>query len=196
MSSTCRSPDPIKDRAHPSSCNSPSEFLRSSPCRSPCGGRLTCPWVSIPLRDITRARLRLFAGPPMLRFAPSSGFHNLSTASSALELAGLFHPAATSRVPRRSGASLPAQPPFLIGRSLPPCRCRIAARARASAFAASRSRPRAMLLGFEAFIHARPRSSSPVIHLARGRSPHRIFMLLQVLALSTPEPARTASVHS
>jgi hypothetical protein len=58
----------------------------------------TCPWVSFPLRDITRARLRLFAEPPTLHFVPSAGFHNLSTASSALELAGLFHPAATSRV--------------------------------------------------------------------------------------------------
>jgi len=58
----------------------------------------TCPWVSFPLRDITRARLRLFAEPPTLHFVPSAGFRNLSTASSALELAGLFHPAATSRV--------------------------------------------------------------------------------------------------
>lgn len=35
---------------------------------------------------------------PTLRYAPSSGFLNLSTVSSAFWLAGLFHPAATSRV--------------------------------------------------------------------------------------------------
>jgi hypothetical protein len=38
--------------------------------------------------------------------------------------------------------------------------------------------PRAMPLGFEAFICARPRSTSPVIHLARARSPLQ-FRLLQ-----------------
>jgi len=40
----------------------------------------------------------MFAVAPTRRFGPSSGFRNLSTASSVLELAGLFHPAATSRV--------------------------------------------------------------------------------------------------
>jgi hypothetical protein len=112
---------------------------------------------------------------PRLSFVPSSGFRSLSTVSSALELAGLFHPAATSRVIFRSGASLPSQPPFLIGRSLPPCRCCFAARNHGPTFAGSLSRPRTTPLGFEVLICAGPRSSSPVIHLARSRSPHRIF---------------------
>jgi len=78
-----------------------------------------------------------------------------------------------------SGASLPAQPPFLFGRSLPPCRCFIVAHAPVSTFAETNALPRAMLLGFEASICARPRSTSPVIHLARARSPLQ-FRLLQV----------------
>jgi hypothetical protein len=134
----------------------------------------TCLWVSFPPRDITRKQLRFFAELPTLHFVPSSGFHSLATASSALELAGLFHPAATSRVIFRSGASLPPQPPFLIGRSLPPCRCCFAARTHGPTFVGSLARPRAKPLGFEAFICARPRSSGPVIHLAQSRSPPRI----------------------
>jgi len=134
----------------------------------------TCLWVSFPLRDITRKQLRFFAEPPTLHFDPSSGFHNLPTVSSAHELAGLFHPAATSRVQFRSGASLPPQPPFLIGRSLPPCRCFLAALTHGPAFAGSPASPRARPLGFEAFICARPRSSGSVIHLAQSRSPLRI----------------------
>jgi hypothetical protein len=50
-----------------------------------------------PLRDSTCAR-PLFARHPKPRYAPSSGFLNLSTVYSALKLAGLFHPAATSRI--------------------------------------------------------------------------------------------------
>jgi len=49
----------------------------------------------------------------------------------------------------------------------------------ASTFAETNALPRAMPLGFEAFICARPRSASPVIHLARARSPPQ-FRLLQV----------------
>lgn len=134
----------------------------------------TCLWVSFPLRDITRKQLRFFAEPPTPYFVPSAGFHSLSTVSSALELAGLFHPAATSRVIFRSRASLPPQPPFLIGRSLPPCRCCFAAHTHGPTFVGSLACPRAMPLGFEAFICARPRSSGPVIHLAQSRSPLRI----------------------
>jgi hypothetical protein len=66
--------------------------------RSTFRSPLHLPWVSFPLRDITRAQLRMSAVAPTRRFVPSPGFRNLSTASSVLELAGLFHPAATSRV--------------------------------------------------------------------------------------------------
>jgi hypothetical protein len=49
----------------------------------------------------------------------------------------------------------------------------------ASTFAETNALPRAMPLGFEALIWARPRSTSPVIHLARSRSLLQ-FRLLQV----------------
>jgi hypothetical protein len=170
-----RSPDPVKDRDHPSSRNSSSECLRPQELAIHLSmSSFTCPWVSSPLRDITRAQLRFFAEHPRLHFVPSSGFRSLSTVSSALELAGLFHPAATSRVLFRSGASLPPQPPFFFRRSLPPCRSRFAARTRVPTFAGSLVRPRATLFGFEALICARPRSLGLVIHRAGGRSPLRI----------------------
>lgn len=192
-----RSPDPVKDRAHPSSRNSSSECLRPQELAVHLSmSSFTCPWVSFPLRDITRAQLRFFAEHPRLHFVPSSGFHNLSTVSSALELAGLFHPAATSRVLFRSGASLPPQPPFFIRRSLPPCRCCFAARTHGPTFVGSLVRPRAMLLGFEAFICARPRSLGSVIHLARGRSPLRIPRSSRIsLSRRRPPLSQLPSAH-
>jgi len=50
---------------------------------------------------------------------PSSGFRSLSTAFSATGFAGLFHPAATSRLTDHSGASLPVQPSSLTRGSCP-----------------------------------------------------------------------------
>jgi len=97
----------------------------------------TCPWVSVPLRDITRARLRFLAAHPTHRFDPSSGFRNLSTASSALELAGLFHPAATSRVRRSFRGFSPVAATLPLRKELPPCRCCIAARTHAPTFIGS-----------------------------------------------------------
>lgn len=156
----------------------------------------TCRWVSFPLRDFTPEQLRFFAEHPSLRFGPSSGFRNLSTVSSAPLLAGLFHPAATSRVLFRSGASLPPQPPFLIGRSFPPCRCCFAALTHGPTFAGSLVRPRATPLGFEASICVRPRSSGPVIHLARSRSPLRIPRSSRCsLSRRRPPLSRLPSAH-
>jgi hypothetical protein len=59
---------------------------------------------------------RGFPGP---RYVPSSGDHNLSTAYSALQLVGLFHPPAASRALPVQGFCRSTQPPFLIGRSCP-----------------------------------------------------------------------------
>jgi len=50
---------------------------------------------------------------PVSRYVPSSGFRNLSTACSTTGIAGLFHPAATSRV-LRSGVSPAPQRHHLI----------------------------------------------------------------------------------
>jgi len=49
---------------------------------------------------------------------PSSTFRTSSTACSATDLVGLFHPTATSRV-RSSGASPPVQPGHLVGGPFP-----------------------------------------------------------------------------
>jgi hypothetical protein len=107
-----RSPDPVKDRDHPSSRNSSSECLRPQELAIHLSmSSFTCPWVSSPLRDITRAQLRFFAEHPRLHFVPSSGFRSLSTVSSALELAGLFHPAATSRISPVQGLLSPRSHP-------------------------------------------------------------------------------------
>jgi hypothetical protein len=94
-----------------------------------------------PLRDITKKRplCEEFHFPTV----PSSGFHNLSTAFSAIQLAGLFHPTATYRVVLFRGFSLRAAV-SLIERTMPPCRLtdvdyqpRLAATPSASNFEAS-----------------------------------------------------------
>jgi len=153
-----------------------SSFTRS-PRRSRFHGGPTCRWVSFPLRDITREQLRFFARPPEPRFGPSAGFRNLSTASSALSLAGLFHPATTSRVRCRSGASLPSQRAFFVRRRLPPCRCCIAARQ-----LVSKPRPRTMPLDFEAFIPRRAAFFGFGYSPGPKPLPSSNFLLLQVLA--------------
>jgi len=81
--------------------------------------------VLFPLRDINPAHRS--SGVPTPPRLPSSAVHTPSTASSAPGLAGLLHPAATSRV-LPSGAFPPAQPYRLVGgRALSPltvARCR------------------------------------------------------------------------
>jgi hypothetical protein len=60
----------------------------------------------------SRKRVHLSRRIPCLRYVPSSSFLSSSTVCSALSLAGLFHPAAASRVHPRSGALTPrAAPP-------------------------------------------------------------------------------------
>jgi len=110
-----------------SSSSFSAQLLLGAPSRIHLAGDLSIPasprpWVSFPLRDITRARRHKRSELPAHRFAPSSGFRSLPTVYSAPELAGLFHPAATFRDPLVQGPSLPAQPPFLVGRSMPPGR--------------------------------------------------------------------------
>jgi hypothetical protein len=80
---------------------SPPEFVMPASARSP--GRL--PWGLSPLRDVNPASPR-FDGHPRPTSVPPPAFHTLSTACSSLCLAGLFHPAATSRL-RASGGSSP-----------------------------------------------------------------------------------------
>jgi hypothetical protein len=148
-----------------------SELLRFDSSLAPFGPSLTYPWVFGPLRDFTRAQPLLRDSSHRHRFVPSSGFLDLSTSFSALGLAGLFHPAATSRILSRSGASLPAQPPFLFGRSFPQA---VASPSRSPTFAGCRSTWTSA---------SRPSSArgrvrcSPVIHSPARRSPPRVPLL-------------------
>jgi len=110
---------PFRDGFILSCPRSSSEFLRQS-------SRPT-------LQPVMPARVSsLFAASPMesthtgvthSRYVPSAGFHNLSTAFSTTGFAGLFHPAATSRVPPSRDFSRSAAVPARR-RSVPPCRCR------------------------------------------------------------------------
>jgi len=110
---------------------SSSKFLRHSSRQAPRQSRRSCR-VLCPLRDITDCvhvpvidlgpslEVRGFPGP---RFVPPAGFLDLSAACSAIGCAGLFHPAATSRVLiRRSGVSPDPQRSPSRRRSRPPCR--------------------------------------------------------------------------
>lgn len=102
---------------------SSSEFLRLPPgqphsrLHRPAGGLF-------PLRGVTDGvHIR---GVPSSRSVPSSGFCNLSTACSTTGFAGLFHPAATSRVhPFRGFSRSTAE--ATRRRSVPPCPCRLRA---------------------------------------------------------------------
>jgi hypothetical protein len=74
------------------------------------------PWAFLPHRGINVRSPRARAS--QARFVPSSTFLTSSTASSSAHLAGLFHPAATSRV--RSSGSFPREKPHgLVARRCP-----------------------------------------------------------------------------
>jgi len=97
-----RPPSSVKKKGSSSrELGSPPEFVVPASARSP--GRL--PWGLVPLRDVNPASPR-FDGHPRPTCVPPSAFRTLSTACSSLDLAGLFHPAATSRL-RASGGSSP-----------------------------------------------------------------------------------------
>jgi len=72
---------------------SPPEFVVPASARSYPGAFHGVP---IPLRDINPAS-PLGDGHPRSVYVPPAAFHTLSTVCSSLYLAGLFHPAATSR---------------------------------------------------------------------------------------------------
>jgi len=99
----------------------PQSSFTLSTCARPFGQRLSTRGFG-PHRDITSAR-PLAQRFPSLCYVPSLGFLGPSTVCSALSLAGLFHPAAASRVhstfrgfdPSRSASRL-------VAGWLPPCR--------------------------------------------------------------------------
>jgi len=170
-----RSLDPIKDRAHPSSRNSSSEFLRS--CTSPftlrCSASPALGFRSLFATSLERGYVCSRSLPRSTSFRPQA----FTTSRRLLPLSSLQ---AYSIPQPRPGSDFVQGLLSQCSRSsssedsFPPCRCCFAARTRAPTFAGSRARPRTMPLGFEALLHTRPRSSGPVIHLAQSRSPLRI----------------------
>jgi hypothetical protein len=113
-----RPPSSVKNTGSSSrELRSPPEFVVPTSARAsePClrkthdHGRL--PWGS-PTSSRHQLRESTSGGHPEPTFVPPSAFHTLSTACSSQRLAGLFHPAATSRF-RAPGVSslVPAVPP-------------------------------------------------------------------------------------
>jgi len=133
-------------------------------------------WVFGPLRDITRAQPHPRDGSHRHRFVPSTGVLSLPTVCSALGLAGLFHPAATSRVLPFMGFS-PRAATLPLRKELPPCRC---SDARSPTFAGCR--PHRTSASRPSSARGRVRYDA-VIHHAARRSPLRV-RLLQALTSS------------
>jgi len=134
---------------------------------------LTC--LRVPsLFATSRARSHSCARIPASRYVPSAGFRSLSTVCSARTLAGLFHPAATSRVQLVQGLLSPHSHPVsstgACPRAVPPRTARQAC-ARVHRTRTSTSR----LLSVRRCVR-----SNPVIHQIRGRFLLRVS-LLQVL---------------
>jgi hypothetical protein len=119
-------PPTLSDRVHslvpsvPFGVPSPALPVRPRPARHSRAEpkQATAPaWDLVPHRDITggvhdplaRNPLARNHGDSNPRCVPSTGFLNLSTACSATSFAGLFHPAATSRVRVRPGVSPDSQ---------------------------------------------------------------------------------------
>jgi len=159
----------------PTACAMGSSSRASCPLRSvfacapapPLSVRRVLPWGSLPSSRRYRWSPHL-AGLPGTRFVPSSGFLDLSTACSTTGIAGLFHPAATSRVSVQ-GFGLAPQPCRLVAghASLP------------FAFAALTGCPAATprWLDFEALLRDSMRSTGSVFTLPRRRSPLRVLLL-------------------
>jgi hypothetical protein len=102
--------DLLRPRAHPLTPSPLQSSFASSPRPSPFGASSTC----LGFRPSSRHHPCAATHPqrlPRRHFVPSPGFRSLSTSSSALGLAGLFHPAATSRVPPVQGLLSPRSHP-------------------------------------------------------------------------------------
>jgi hypothetical protein len=115
------SPGPLRERVHPLlSFSSPSECVATSTL--PGARRRLTPVVgSVPHRGTSSQSPLMSQAPKPDHLVPPSAFLTPSTVYSSARLAGLFHPAATSRV-HTPGGSLrrPANPPHR--RAVPSCR--------------------------------------------------------------------------
>lgn len=121
------SPAPLRDWVHPLlSFASSSEYDTASPLPDCASAHEHLPWSLFPHRD-NSSRSPPLSEHPSLAFVPPPVFLTLSTAYSFSNLAGLFHPAATSRIlpPRVSPATKPerlidAPSPHVVDDSLLP----------------------------------------------------------------------------
>jgi hypothetical protein len=184
-------PSGSSPRAIPRSCEAGSssrELLL--PCRvlpirvrlAPAVERGRLPWGLAPLRGINLRR------PPDTRFprlasVPSSAFHTPSTVCSATGLAGLFHPAAASRV-RSSGVCPPGEAVPSRRRPVPsslaPARCRTVARPTPRTYAP----PSGLAL------HRDPSLRRRGLAVCTARSPLELFLLQVLLLLAVGAPSR------
>ena len=152
----------------------PRSTFRSS---SVLSDRAHLPPGPVPHRDITCAQ-------PLAREAPSLTLRSVLRLSQPLD--GLIRTHARGLVSSRchvqgsarSRASLSAQPPCLVDRSLPPCRCSV------HRSPGLRPRPPARTSTSRRLSARRCVHSNPVIHQIRGRSLLRVS-LLQVLVLAS-----------
>jgi len=172
--STRRSLDPFKDRDHPSSRNSSTEFLRSlsSPfifrcSASPAFGFLSRFAASLECSYDSSRRIPRTASIRPQVFATSRRLFPLSSLQAYFipqpRPGSVFVQGLLSRRSHPSSSEGASSMPLLHRRSYT-----------RSDFRRRACRPRATPLGFEASICAGPRSSGPVIHLAQSRSPLRI----------------------
>jgi hypothetical protein len=103
---------------------------------------------------------------PTTRFVPSTGFRNLPTACSTFGFAGLFHPAATSRVSVQGLGPAPQPRRLVAGRAS----LLFVASLLTGCPAATRTR-----LSFEAFIHGARHSPRSAVNLPRRLLPSSVF---------------------
>jgi hypothetical protein len=176
----------LRPRAHPLSPSPLQSSFASSPRSTPFGASITClgSWPSSRHHPNAATSSRQLPSPP-LRSVP--GFLSLSTVCSALGLAGLFHPAATSRVLPFRGFS-PRAATLPLRKEVPPCRCSAAPSptfAGCRALRISASRPSSA--------RGRVRYNA-VIHRAARRSPPRV-RLLQALTSSVDRSLPAISAH-
>jgi hypothetical protein len=140
------------------------------------------PWGSAPLRDINQRR-PLDTRFPRPASVPSSAFRTPSTVCSATGLAGLFHPAAASRV-RPSGVCSPGEAVPSRRRPVPssltPARCRTVAR----------SVPRTCAPPSGLALHRDPLLRRRGLAVCAARSPPELRLLQVLRSLAVGAPSR------
>jgi hypothetical protein len=152
--------------------NSPTKFLLFNHC-SRLSARATTYLGFCPPLDITASRPPA-RGIPYPHFVPSTGDLSLSTACSATQLAGLFHPTAEFRTLARPGVC-----PLLAG--VLPHRKNSAPSSLGTGLLTCEQVATNLFPDPEALLHKKPCTLDSVVSLLAGHSPLRVLVLLQVL---------------